>query len=46
MNARVAGFAQADLAPRGHRLDHAGSADELVNAAYRQLFFHTMAADR
>ena len=46
MNARVAGFAQEDLAPRGHRMDNASSADELVNTAYRQLFFHTMAADR
>ena len=46
MNARVAGFAQEDLAPRGHRMDNAGNADELINAAYRQPFFHTMAADR
>ena len=46
MNARVAGFAQEDPAPRGHRMDNAGSADELVNTAYRQLFFHTMAANR
>ena len=46
MNAHVAGFAQEDLAPRGHCMDNASSADELINAAYRQLFFHTMAADR
>ncbi len=46
MNAHVAGFAQEDLAPRGHRMDNASNADELINTAYRQLFFHTMAADR
>ena len=46
MNAHVAGFAQEDLAPRGHRMDNAGNADELIDTAYRQLFFHTMAADR
>lgn len=46
MNANVAGFAQEDLAPRGHRMDNGSSADMVINAAYRQLFFHTMAADR
>ena len=46
MNARVTGFAQEDLAPRGHRMDNAISADVLIGAAYRQLFFHTMAVDR
>lgn len=46
MNAHVAGFAQEDLAPRGHRMDNGSDADVLINAAYRQLFFHTMAADR
>ncbi len=46
MNARVAGFAQEDLAPRSHRLDHTSNADELIDAAYRQLFFHTFSADR
>lgn len=46
MNAHVAGFAQEDLAPRGHRMDNGSNADVLLDAAYRQLFFHTMAADR
>ncbi|MXX08710.1 MAG: phycobilisome Linker polypeptide [Synechococcus sp. SB0673_bin_10] len=46
MNARVAGFAQEDRAPRGHRMDNASNGDMLIDAAYRQLFFHTMAADR
>ena len=46
MNAHVAGFAQEDLAPLGHRTDSASSADMVIDAAYRQLFFHTMAADR
>jgi len=46
MNAHVTGFAQEDLAPRGHRTDHALNTDVLIGAAYRQLFFHTMAADR
>lgn len=46
MNANVAGFAQEDLAPRGHRMDNGSSADVVISAAYRQLFFHTMAADR
>ena len=46
MNAHVAGFAQEDLAPRGHCMDNAINADELINTAYRQLFFHTMVADR
>ena len=46
MNAHVAGFAQEDLAPRGHCMEHAISADVLIGSAYRQLFFHTMVADR
>ena len=46
MNAHVDGFAQEDLAPRGHRMDNGSNADVLLDAAYRQLFFHTMAADR
>ena len=46
MNAHVAGFAQEDLAPRGHRMENDRNADMLIDAAYRQLFFHTMAADR
>lgn len=46
MNARVAGFAQEDPAPRGHRMDSISNADVLIDPAYRQLFFHTMAANR
>ncbi len=46
MNARVAGFAQEDPALRGHRMDSISNADVLIDAAYRQLFFHTMAANR
>lgn len=47
MNAHVAGFSQEDAVPRGHRIDNAGSNSQmLIDAAYRQLFFHTMAADR
>ena len=46
MNAHVTGFAQEDLAPRGHRMENDRNADVLIDAAYRQLFFHTMAADR
>ena len=46
MNAHVTGFAQEDLAPRGHRMDNASNADMVIDTAYRQLFFHTMVADR